>query len=500
MRLTASILLVLGAASSANAVKDDEYYRAGMGNPNVNLKMYWADAHNVLDDLSKFSALYVQYHNCAWSQNRDLYNGEEEEGGSGDENDYWYMGATPSFAANVAYSLYGSLQGETFTGCNGDTFINSFTTNTGFEAFASALYYAGATSSDYSQSYSSECQGGAGVVCDYNVGFAYGTFSTDTCDPAYATGISDNMGYMNSDFQKAQCVKIYDSSKSYNNGYNNGGYNNYGGGYGNVNNGYGYNSYNNYYQYSGTSLALLYYSNACFIQNFWAPNGGCPDPYGKLQMYQQNFNKGVRKSLKVDPYVTYRANMEKGKKLVKLGAVLFMAAAILYICEQLMAFRKRIRPTPLQKPKPATQKHLVGSSAPDAPPAELEIKKKRSVVGLVGSVSSKMKKAVSSAASATVASMKSKKSKGEQDEPDGIMVAEGDAGAYEAPNASNLANSTINTEDVASLGGDLDEQKAVKESSSEESAVKVEIPVDESVEVQAQQEQKKGLLGNVFKK
>ena len=104
-------LVVLSAlfATIVVAVKDDEYYRAGMGNPNVDLKMYWADAHNVLEDLDQFSSLYIQYHNCAWSQNKNQY--YEEESGSGDESDYWYIDATPTYAANVAYSLYGSFLG-----------------------------------------------------------------------------------------------------------------------------------------------------------------------------------------------------------------------------------------------------------------------------------------------------------------------------------------------------------------------------------------------------
>mmetsp|Transcript_24909 Transcript_24909/g.54653 ORF Transcript_24909/g.54653 Transcript_24909/m.54653 type:complete len:481 (+) Transcript_24909:108-1550(+) len=388
MTFKLAFTLLLGAFAAVNATKDDEYYRAGMGNPNVELKMYWADAHNVLQDLSQFSYLYIQYHNCAWSQKRDIYT--EQESGSGDENDYWYMGATPTYAANVAFSLYGSLQGESFSGCNEDTFINSFTTTQGFESFASSLYYAGASATDYSQSYSSECQGGYGVGCDSQIGFASVSYSTDICDPAYANGVTDSMGYMNSAFQSAQCVKIYDSatdyvsssSNYYNNrdlkvqeskkqgeqdsknksgdsdsdssktehtdeedrnlqnnyeysyGYNgNNGNNAYNGNYGN----YGYNS--NYYTYSGTALSILYYSNACFIQNYWDPDGGCPDPFGRLQYYQENFNKGIRRSMKVDTYVTYRANMESGKKKVKIGAFLFMTAMIMFLTEQIMAFR-----------------------------------------------------------------------------------------------------------------------------------------------------------------
>lgn len=49
------------------ADKDDSYYMAGQGNPNVNSRMYWKDAENILQDLSKFKALYVQYSHCAWT-------------------------------------------------------------------------------------------------------------------------------------------------------------------------------------------------------------------------------------------------------------------------------------------------------------------------------------------------------------------------------------------------------------------------------------------------
>jgi hypothetical protein len=45
--------------------KDTNYYRPGVSNPNVNEKMYWRDSFNVLEDLSKFSHLYVKFHSCA---------------------------------------------------------------------------------------------------------------------------------------------------------------------------------------------------------------------------------------------------------------------------------------------------------------------------------------------------------------------------------------------------------------------------------------------------
>lgn len=425
MFLRETFAFLLGIVAAVVAVKDDEYYRAGMGNPNVDLKMYWADASNVLEDLDQFSSLYIQYHNCAWSQNRNQYS--EEDSGSQDETDYWYIGATPTYAANVAFSLYGSLAGESFSGCNSDTFINSFTTNQGFEAFAATIYYAGATATDYSQSYSSSCQGGSGVVCDYQVGFAYATFSTNTCDPYYSTSVTDSMTYMNQAFQSAQCVNIYDASSNNDNNYNNrdlkesankagdedskndaSGKNedrnlqdNYGYGYNYGYNGNGYNNgYNSYY---GTALSLLYYSNACFIQNYWDINGGCPDPYGILQEYQQNFNKGVRKSMKVDTYVTYRANMEVGKKYIEIGAVMFMTALVMFLSEQLMAFRakKKTRAT--------------GSST----------KSKKSVVELVSRTGGKIKKSATKGVKKAVARVTKKRAKMDAkaaSQTDGIMV------------------------------------------------------------------------------
>jgi len=425
MFLSRSCAFLLGTFAVVGAVKDDEYYRAGMGNPNIDLDMYWADAHNVLEDLDKFSSLYIQYHNCAWSQNRNQYS-DDEESGSGDETDYWYIDATPTYAANVAYSLYGSLTGESFSGCSSDTFINSFTTNQGFEPFAAAIYYAGASSTDYSQSYTSACQGGAGVVCDYQVGFGYASFSTDTCDPYYATGVTDTMTYMNQAFTSAQCVQIYDgSSNNYNNRdlkeqENKGGHednknnaknsdkdrslqNNYGYAYGY--NGYngGYDSSNyNYYSYAGTALSILYYSNACFIQNYWAPDGGCPDPYGKLQEYQQNFNKGVRMSMKVDTFATYRANMEVGKNHIKVGAVLFMTALIMFLAEQLMAFRSKKKARGVK----------TSSSR----------KSKKSVVDLVSTTGGKIKRSATRGVKKAVAKVTKKSKAKEATDKDGIMV------------------------------------------------------------------------------
>jgi hypothetical protein len=63
MLLPLSIFVAL--LSQAVSEKDSSYYPDGIANTNVNQKMYWRDASNVLQDLDKFDALYVSFHNCA---------------------------------------------------------------------------------------------------------------------------------------------------------------------------------------------------------------------------------------------------------------------------------------------------------------------------------------------------------------------------------------------------------------------------------------------------
>jgi hypothetical protein len=61
------LILLLAAVSSpvTTANKDGNYYPSGMKNPNVNEKMYWRNAYDVIDDISSFDALYVKFHSCA---------------------------------------------------------------------------------------------------------------------------------------------------------------------------------------------------------------------------------------------------------------------------------------------------------------------------------------------------------------------------------------------------------------------------------------------------
>lgn len=78
----AVVLTSTGTTRTVLADKDDSYYMAGSGNPNVNQKMYWKDAENVLQDLSQFKALYVEFSHCAWTwmQMEEADNDVDENG------------------------------------------------------------------------------------------------------------------------------------------------------------------------------------------------------------------------------------------------------------------------------------------------------------------------------------------------------------------------------------------------------------------------------------
>ena len=74
--------------------------------------------------------------------------------------------------------------------------------------------------------------------------------------------------------------------------------------------GYTYSANDGYQDtYEGKPLELLAYSRACSVMNYWSPDGGCPDPYGKVNYYMSNYNKGIVQSW-ADPYKDYREGVE----------------------------------------------------------------------------------------------------------------------------------------------------------------------------------------------
>lgn len=237
------------------------------------------DGTTILSDLSKYSKLYVSYNNCAWSP----YTANNNACGA-NNGDYWYMGLSECFRANVAYSLYGVLQGEEDKGCNKNTFINSFFTTSGISTFTSYMTTAGAAftaAEDGAADISSDCQAvqndnGGDQAADgntnnvkvnamstsYGIGcadksnhFVMKTYGGAYCDEREVLEVTDTLDTFNNDLSQVNCIAIYDDAAVANDGNNQ-----------QNNNG-------------GSATDLLTYSEPCNVNLY---SDQCPDPYGKL--------------------------------------------------------------------------------------------------------------------------------------------------------------------------------------------------------------------------
>jgi hypothetical protein len=169
--------------------------------------------------------------------------GNDEHGGGGGDGDDWYMGSVPSFRANVAYSLYGILKGDTDSGCNKRTFINSFHTTQGLESFTNAMAGAGLTdlfeiydgdghddsvnvvtsscnqddeeSADgddgmyNGQKYFQSTSYGLGCSADGEQHFAIHTYIGAYCDANAIAATTDQLEELNENLSLSKCVPIY---------------------------------------------------------------------------------------------------------------------------------------------------------------------------------------------------------------------------------------------------------------------------------------------------
>ena len=346
MKLGCSAAAFLAAstiASNADAVsRDNSYYRPGFVNPNLDKHpLYHKNAKNVLENLSSFKALYVKYENCAWAYYgnpyANRYNDEEnygwDEDGGGDDGDgnggggevkvrgcgynsggggdyggessHWYMGRVPCFRAQAAYSLYGIPADGSISDdkkCQKATYINSFFTTMGVEAFAAPLgvdtTYGNAyctmippedgdviindDDDDYYHDYKYNFQ----AFTSYGTGCSRGKFVTDAYQGAFCDGneyekTTDTLDDFNKALNELDCVQIYDAETS---GY---AFNNGGGDDEQVytdNNGYNfYYDTKDYTELADTPVAMLEYSIACDVDQY--PDS-CPDPHGLLRKYK----------------------------------------------------------------------------------------------------------------------------------------------------------------------------------------------------------------------
>ncbi|GKY98947.1 hypothetical protein MPSEU_000850500 [Mayamaea pseudoterrestris] len=279
--LMRQVFVLVAILKSALGNKDDTYYPNGVVNPNVRRNMYWNDASNVLQDIDQFAELYVQFHSCAWSPFVS-----NSRAGNVDENDYWYLNAMPSSGANVAYSLYGVLEGDRLSGCNKRTYINSFYTTSGFPVFANTLASAGI--SNTGTQYSTECENGVGLACSDHSGsstFVVTDYNGGQCIPenAKTAWIPSALADFNTLLKdEAQCAKIYSAGDS--------------------------------------APTILSYSKACFLED---SIGACPDPYGKKTAYERDLSRVTYMS------GSHRRDIRQGSIMMGVGAVFLLAAALL---------------------------------------------------------------------------------------------------------------------------------------------------------------------------
>lgn len=311
----------------ASAGSDSTYYLNGMTSPNADQKMFWAEGTDVLKDLSQFQSLYVTYHNCAWETPTG-----DEEGGGGNEGDDWYLGTVPSFRANVAFTLYGTLKGEKDTGCNKKTFINSFHTTQGLESFTNAMASAGLTNlfelydgdgNDdahlvvTSNCYEDEDGGegddayyngdkmysttsyGLGCAADGSKTFAIHTYQGSTCDANAINSTLDELEDLNERLGMSKCVPIYKDGDYYNA--------EEGGG-----------------EDNSSPLAILESSRTCRLHD---GSKSCPDPYKVLRVYERNLLKATE-SRYFEPYWNKYRVQVVSMTMIILGGILFLAAIV----------------------------------------------------------------------------------------------------------------------------------------------------------------------------
>jgi len=351
------LLLLLFTTQSPSSVvlaeKDGDYYYPGVSNPNAEKhKMYWKDSINVLQDLDQFEALYIKYHGCVWTKYGSRYGSGEDYDEQGadqddadDENDngcggwggeyFWYMGRTQCFKANVAYSLYGVLAGNSAGAdsdqCKKSTYINSFFTTFGTESFAGPL---GMGVDDASSQCTAVASGGAEqgdggddfysyVAADddylddnyqfynyadytsYGTGCsAQGTFVKDQYSGAFCHGRNyletlDTLDSFNEAIESMQCTQIYSASNG--DAYE-----------APENNGDGYNFEDM------SAVNILSFSKSCSLRQY--PKD-CPDPYGLKKKYAKAIEHAFASK------TGSLRNM--GTKLMNIFAYIFLALGLI---------------------------------------------------------------------------------------------------------------------------------------------------------------------------
>jgi hypothetical protein len=275
--------------SSSKMVQGDNGTPMYQGNP--------GDIVRNLMNGDSYEEIYLKYHQCVWSEYGNSA-GDYDNGCGGDGNEnYWYMGRTPCYRANVAYSLYGIPKGQDTpeNPCQQNQYINSFFTTHGVETFAESMGiedYGDAT--DQCTVYSGGDDNANGddgntAVTNARLYPDYSSYTT-TCatdgsfvqslfQGSYCTTGSGEDGVtvlgeleeFNSAVENMECVQVYSSYDDQNNNNNNN----------NANEGEG-NEEDGGNEGGSGIYGLLSYSDAC--STFEYPNT-CPDPFAAKHSY-----------------------------------------------------------------------------------------------------------------------------------------------------------------------------------------------------------------------
>jgi hypothetical protein len=255
------------------------------------------------------------------------------------------MGMTECFRANAAYSLYGVLKGQKDNGCTQGTFINSFFTTAGVEAFTQSMVATGKISfsggsnddqdGDYPGGITSVCQteddgrllaedGGnthntrvnsgavsAGLTCNKKK-FVKKSFNDPSCDPTSSQKILNTLTTFNAEINEAHCIPIYSSSD-------------------------GYNEDQDQHDDGGSALSLLYNSQSCDIREY---PYGCPDPFFTLKRYAIASEQAAERE-----YNSKRSNRIRGVSIMflVLGGLFILCAILIYLRRSRLARLRAIK-------------------------------------------------------------------------------------------------------------------------------------------------------------
>jgi hypothetical protein len=338
------------AAADETSNRDSTYYLyPNFANPLLqqsnNNELYYGDAINILADLQSFQSIYVQYHSCA------MVASIGNEGKEVDENDYWYIGATPLAAAQVAFSLYGVkkdasmqrtglfsrwwFQGKEQSGCHRASFINSFYTSVGASVFTSLLYAAGISdlaSYNSDNSVMSSCQiqnnQGSGLACTaWNGGdFTYNQYSISSdsggsaamCDFNHVVAVMDSLDDMNHILHNdVQCYELYNADTSSNN---------------NNNNNDNHNNNNN----ASPIQTLLSNSRSCHVQYDPLSYQYCPDPFGIIQHREQQLLTALKKEATLSSSTQKSFVVNRNQRIELVSYCLFVASGVLFLIMTLL--------------------------------------------------------------------------------------------------------------------------------------------------------------------